>query len=81
MSECKYCSLLPNGDIPSDTKDILDKTFLHRFYSVRIGNNGNDFGIIIEDRSNHQIVLSESLNFRFCPMCGKSIWDKDRVEK
>lgn len=30
MKNCKYCSLLPNGDIPEDTKDILFKTFNHR---------------------------------------------------
>lgn len=73
MKNCKYCSLLPNGDIPDDTKDILDKTFLHRFMSVRIGNSGGDFGIIIQDKGTGELLIDKALGFKYCPKCGKSL--------
>ena len=73
MKNCKYCSLLPNGDIPEDTKDILFKTFNHRWYSVRIGNSGDDFGIIIEDKERNELLMDTSLKFKFCPKCGRNL--------
>ena len=76
MNNCKYCSLLPNGDIPEDTKDILyRKSIMYGCYSLRIGNSGEDFGIIIQDKHNGKVMLDRPLGFKYCPMCGLDLKD------
>ena len=62
--------------IPEDTKDILNrKSIVYGCYSLRIGNSGEDFGIVIQDKHNGHIMLDKLLKFNFCPMCGKSLKD------
>ena len=79
MKKCMYCSLLENGDIPEDTKDLLfRKSILYGCYSLRIGNNGEDFGIIIQDKHNGKIMLEKSMGFKYCPMCGMNLQDIKR---
>lgn len=73
MKQCKYCYLLPNGDIPEDTKDIIDKKFASGCYSVRIGNTGGDFGILIQDTRSFKLLIDKPLKFKYCPMCGKEL--------
>ena len=76
MKNCMYCSILPNGDIPDDSKDILyRKSIIYGCHSVRIGNSGDDFGIVIQDKHNGHIHLDKLLGFNFCPMCGKDLKD------
>lgn len=76
MRNCAYCSILADGDIPEDTKDILyRKSIVYGCYSLRIGNSGEDFGIVIQDKHNGHIMLDKLLKFNFCPMCGKSLKD------
>ena len=44
MAKCLYCYLLENGDIPEDTKDILNrKSIVYGCYSLRIGNSKFNF--------------------------------------
>lgn len=71
MGKCKYCYLLPDGDIPEDTKDILDKN-ISRVLDIRIGNAGNDFGIIVQN-SKKELLYQHDLGFKFCPMCGRKL--------
>lgn len=74
--KCFYCYLLENGDIPEGTMDILNSiSMVHGCYSLRIGNSGEDFGIVVQDNINGRIVLDKLLKFNFCPMCGKSLKD------
>lgn len=76
MRNCRYCSILENGDIPETTKDVLNrKSIVYGCYSLRIGNSGEDFGIVVQDNISGRIVLDELLKFNFCPMCGKSLKD------
>ncbi len=70
--KCLYCSILANGDVPEDTEDIL---IVDGCYSLIIGNSGEDFGIVIQDKHNGHIMLDKLLKFNFCPMCGKSLKD------
>ena len=79
MNKCRYCGLLLNGDIPDDTKDILAVNFCHRFFSIRIGNNGNDIGVVIQDKRDGQIILDKPLKVNYCPMCGRELRKARRV--
>ena len=76
MRKCLYCGLLENGDIPDNSKDILNrKSVVYGCYSLRIGNSGDDFGIVIQDKHNGHIMLDKSLGFKYCPMCGLNLKD------
>lgn len=48
-------------------------SILYGCYSLRIGNSGEDFGIIIQDKHNGHIMLDKMLKFNFCPMCGRKL--------
>ena len=41
--------------------------------SVRIGNSGGDFGIIIQDKGTGELLIDKALGFKYCPKCGKSL--------
>lgn len=75
MRNCRYCSILENGDIPETTKDVLATNLFHGLINMRIGNNGEDgFGMIITNKETEEMI-DKPLKFNFCPMCGKSLKD------
>lgn len=79
MKKCLFCSLLENGDIPDNSKDILNrKSIMYGCYSLRIGNSGDDFGIVIQDKHNGKVMLDKALGFKYCPMCGLDLKDVRR---
>lgn len=75
MKNCRYCSILPNGDIPMSSIDIVDKSITRNTFDLCLGNNGRaGFAILITDK-NCNFIKSIKLKFKFCPMCGKKLND------
>lgn len=81
MRNCRYCSILENGDIPETTKDVLAINLFHGLINMRIGNNGEDgFGMIITNKETEEMI-DKPLKFKYCPMCGLNIGDVRRRVK
>lgn len=73
MKKCRYCSLDELGDIPEDTKDILFKKLNRGGLQIQIGNDVNDFGVLISDSRTSMEIFQKDLKFNFCPMCGRNL--------
>ncbi len=79
MSECKYCRMEPNGNIPDDREDIFRLEVMKLF-----GRSFVLYGSILHSRLGFTDSLgytSEEIKINFCPMCGrKLIAEKEDID-
>ena len=77
MSECKYCRVEPNGDIPDDRRSFWYKKILSIFgrnieLQLMITTGGNVEAELL-DREGRTYSDTKIIKINYCPMCGRKL--------
>ncbi len=72
MNECKYCSMMANGDIPADREDIIfRKVGTSPVTNTMLVSILNDQLVVNYSNDVNYIEFTQEINF--CPMCGRKL--------